>query len=91
MEQTFYFKRIFIVIPDSLGIGGDKRAAEFGDRGANTLLHTSETGLLTIPTLKTLGIDNIAKLSGYNKNKHPQAFSARLSALSNAKDSLAGH
>lgn len=44
------YKRIFMIITDSLGIGGDKRAEEFGDKGANTLLNVSKTGLLKIPT-----------------------------------------
>lgn len=42
-------KRIILIVTDSLGIGGDKRQAEFGDKGANTLLSVSKTGLLEIP------------------------------------------
>lgn len=44
------YNRVFMIITDSLGIGGDKRATEFGDKGANTFLHVSQTGLLEIPT-----------------------------------------
>jgi phosphopentomutase len=44
------FKRIFMIVTDSLGIGNDPRANEFGDEGANTFMHISDTGLLKMPT-----------------------------------------
>ena len=34
------FKRVFLVVLDSLGIGEAPDAEKFGDVGANTLLHT---------------------------------------------------
>ena len=43
------FKRVIMIVTDSLGIGGDSRAEEFGDAGADTFFHISETGLLNIP------------------------------------------
>lgn len=43
------FNRVFMVVTDSLGIGQDPRAKEFGDEGADTLFHVSQTGLLDIP------------------------------------------
>lgn len=44
------YNRIFMVVTDSLGIGGDKRAVEFNNKGANTFHSVSKTGLLEIPT-----------------------------------------
>lgn len=44
------YKRIFMIVTDSLGIGEDKNAKQFGDQGANTFFHVSETNLLEIPT-----------------------------------------
>lgn len=85
------FNRVFMVVTDSLGIGGDQRAEEFGDKGANTLLHVSETRLLEIPTWKKMGIDSIAKLDGFNKAFKQTAYMARVEGMSNAKDTLAGH
>lgn len=85
------YNRIFLIITDSLGIGDDPRAKEFGDKGANTFLHISETGLLEIPTWKKLGIDSIANLAGFNKAVKQSAYMARMNELSNAKDTLAGH
>lgn len=85
------YKRIFMIVTDSLGVGQDPRAKEFGDKGANTFFHVSETGLLNIPTWKKLGIDSIAKLTGFNKAVKQTAYMARVNELSNAKDTLAGH
>ena len=48
--MDYKFKRIFMIVTDSLGIGPDKKQKSFGDEGANTLFHVSETGLLDIPT-----------------------------------------
>ena len=51
------FKRIFIIVTDSLGIGEMPDADKFGDKGANTFVHISEKcGGLNIPTLNSLGI-----------------------------------
>ena len=85
------FNRIFMVVTDSLGIGEDPRAKEFGDEGANTLLHVSETGLLNIPTWKKMGIGSITKVKGINKPDRQTAYMARINGISNAKDTLAGH
>lgn len=84
-------KRVILIITDSLGIGGDPRQKEFGDKGANTLLSVSRTGLLEIPRWKKLGIDSIAELFGFNKAIKQEAYMARMEELSNAKDTLAGH
>ena len=83
--------RIILIVTDSLGIGGDKGAGKYGDKGANTFFHVSETGLLEIPTWKKLGIDSIAKLTGFNKAIKQTAYTARMQEFSNAKDTLAGH
>ncbi|MGZ9413309.1 phosphopentomutase [Mycoplasma sp. 480] len=86
------FKRIFMIVTDSLGIGDDGRQKEFGDQGADTLFHVSESNLLEIPTWKKLGIGEITKLHNYGKkNKNHLAYMARIVEKSNAKDTLAGH
>lgn len=86
------FKRIFMIVTDSLGIGGDeKKQKEFGDLGANTLLHVSETGILEIPTWKKLGITSIAKIKNPGKLKNQLAYTAKVQELSNGKDTLTGH
>ena len=85
------FNRIFMVVTDGLGIGGDKRQEEFGDKGANTLLAVSGSDDFSIPTWKKFGIDSIAKIEGHNKAINQTAYMARTWSHSNAKDTLAGH
>ncbi len=85
------FKRIFWIVTDSLGIGGDKREKEFGDQGANTFAHISNSGLLEIPTWRKMGINNIVNLKGMPPTKTQEAYTVRLNELGNAKDTLAGH
>jgi len=53
------FKRIFIIVLDSLGIGALPDAADYGDAGSNTLACVSASPKLDIPTLKALGLYSI--------------------------------
>lgn len=85
------FKRIIMIVTDSLGIGEDKRAFEFNDIGSNTLYHVSQKIKLEIPTWKKLGISSIAKLADTKPLKNQIGYSARVEELSNGKDTLTGH
>lgn len=86
------FKRIFFIVTDGLGIGPEPRQEEFGDKGANSLLHASEALPLEIPTWKSLGITEVAKISGHNqKIKNPLAYVGKIHEMSNGKDTLTGH
>lgn len=85
------YKRILMIVTDSLGIGGDKRQEEFGDKGANTFLHISEKFQLEIPTWKKLGITSIAKLHNQGKQNSQLAYTAVVNEISNGKDTLVGH
>lgn len=89
--MNYRFKRIFMIVTDSLGIGPDKQQKAFGDEGANTLFHVSETGLLEIPTWKKMGITSIANIKNPGKIKNQIAYTARVQELSNGKDTLTGH
>ena len=56
MELTYKkYKRIFLLICDSLGIGYDPHQEEYDDKGANTYLHIAQKmGKLNIPNLNIL-------------------------------------
>ena len=57
------YKRIIILVMDSVGIGHAPDAANFNDEGANTLGHIEATaGLIHCPTLRSLGLANIADI-----------------------------
>ena len=80
-----------MIVTDSLGIGPDQKQKKYGDEGANTLLHVSETGLLNIPTWKKMGITSIAQIKNPGKIKKQIAYTAKVQELSNGKDTLTGH
>ncbi len=84
------YKRIIVVVADSLGVGNDPREKEFGDQGANTWGHISEAFKLDMPQFNALGIGEITQISQMKSN-HTIGYAGRLNALSNAKDTMAGH
>ena len=48
------FKRIFLMVLDSLGVGETQDAANYDDAGANTLGHIVESTNLFVPNLKKI-------------------------------------
>ena len=91
--KNYRYKRIFVVVADSMGTGYMKDAANFGDEGANTLLHIGEKmpNGLNVPTLNSLGLGDLDPIKGTSKVSHPQAFVAKANEVSNGKDTMTGH
>jgi len=86
------FKRIFIIVTDSVGIGEMPDADKFGDKGTNTFVHTAEKcGGLNIPTMNSLGLNDLADIKGTNKVSHPNSYCMRLKEASAGKDTMTGH
>ncbi|MBR0033744.1 MAG: phosphopentomutase [Bacilli bacterium] len=86
------FKRIFVIVTDSAGIGEMPDAEKFGDKGTNTWVHTAEKcGGLNVPNMNSLGIGDLAPVKGTTKVNHPHAYSMRLREASNGKDTMTGH
>lgn len=86
------YKRIFVVVMDSAGIGAMPDAKEFGDEGTNTFVHISEkVNGLNIPNLNALGIGDLAPIVGTTKVIHPHSIVTTLKEASNGKDTMTGH
>lgn len=86
------YRRIFIIVVDSCGIGGAKDAERFGDAGTDTLGHIAETvGNLSIPNMQKLGIANLKELKNIAPVEKPTGYFTRLSETSNGKDTMTGH
>lgn len=86
------FKRIFLIVLDSLGIGNGKDAARFGDSGSDTWGHIAERmESFHIPNLQKLGIGNFKKLKGVSPVESPKAKFFRLNEASSGKDTMTGH
>ena len=86
------YKRIFLIVMDSVGCGTAPLSYKFGDDGANTIKHISEaTNGINLPTLESFGYGNLTEIKGVKKNNTPIAFYGKMDELSNAKDTLSGH
>ena len=86
------FKRIFLIVIDSLGIGAMKDAAEYGDAGADTLGHIDQTVKeLKLSAMEKLGLGNLCTLSHVAPSDHPLGYYARLNEASLGKDTMTGH
>lgn len=82
------FKRIFLIVLDSLGVGEAIDAKKFDDEGCNTLGHILKYNFIDYPNLEKMGFLNLvnytntSKTDSYYTKAHPKA---------NGKDTLTGH
>lgn len=81
------YKRVFLVVLDSVGIGGAVDEEKFGDYGVNTLLHTIEKTDGSLPSLARMGLLNLID----DVNSESDAYYTRARCISNGKDTLTGH
>ena len=84
------YKRIIILVMDSVGIGHAPDAAKFNDEGSNTLGNIEATaGLIHCPTLRSLGLANIADI----KTDETPVMGAygKMEEVSTGKDTTSGH
>lgn len=86
------FKRIFLIVTDSLGVGELEDAAQYGDAGANTLKHLSfSKPSFALPNLGKWGIGNITTVNNVPPQARPLASFGKMKELSVGKDTLTGH
>lgn len=86
------YKRIFVIVLDSLGIGAMPDSPEFGDDGVDTLGHILEKmGSLDIPNLRKLGLLNLHTGGNMDGVENPMGRFMRLGEMSNGKDTMTGH
>ncbi|MBX3597804.1 MAG: phosphopentomutase [Rhizobiaceae bacterium] len=101
--------RAFLFVLDSFGVGGAPDAEAYGDAGANTYGHIVDAcregrgnrqglreGLLDLPNMRALGLDNAAALAGDAMQGAgtallPGSFHAAASEVSKGKDTPSGH
>ncbi|MBM7598061.1 phosphopentomutase [Virgibacillus halotolerans] len=87
-----HFKRVFLIVMDSVGIGEAPDAENFNDKGADTLGHIAEhMNGLDMPHMGKLGLSNIKKIQGIEKAAIPQAHFTKMQEASNGKDTMTGH
>ena len=84
------FKRVHLIVMDSVGIGEAPDAAAFGDVGSDTLGHIAEIAGLTIPNLEKLGLGTIRPLKGVS-DQATSGYATKLEEVSVGKDTMTGH
>lgn len=90
--SSYTYKRVFLVVMDSVGIGEAPDAEQFGDKGANTLGHIAERmNGLNMPNMAKLGLSNIEEVKGVPKADRPLAFYTKMEEASSGKDTMTGH
>ena len=86
------YKRIFVIVLDSLGIGAMSDSTKFGDEGVDTFGHILEKkGSIQIPNLQKLGMLNLHPAGEMTAVAKPAGRYMRVSEASNGKDTMTGH
>jgi phosphopentomutase len=86
------FKRIHLVVMDSVGIGEAPDAKDFGDEGSDTIGHIAERMEgLNMPNLEKMGLSNIRPIKGISPVDKPIAYFGKMQEASVGKDTMTGH
>jgi phosphopentomutase len=85
------FRRVILLILDSVGIGEMPDAASYGDTGSDTLGNIARIRPLHLPHLCELGLANIKPLTGLEPAAEPHAAFGRCALASPGKDTTTGH
>lgn len=86
------FKRIFVIVTDSLGVGELPDSYKYDDVGANTFKHLSYSkNDFNIPTLDKMGIGNLTDINNTSKRNKTIASYGKMKEKSVGKDTLTGH
>lgn len=89
------YKRVFVIVMDSVGTGAAHDAAKFDDVGSDTLGHVGEyyKGALKLPNLGKLGISNLrdTPIEGVPVADPAIGDYGKVEEISAGKDSMDGH
>ncbi|MFU8786433.1 MAG: phosphopentomutase [Candidatus Izemoplasmataceae bacterium] len=86
------YKRIFLIVIDSVGIGEMPDAKDYGDVGANTIRNISlATNGITLPNMESLGYGNLTEIKGVNPVSNPKGYYTKMAEISVGKDTMTGH
>ena len=92
LRQTQKYKRVFIIVVDSMGIGPMPDSEKYGDTDVDTLGHIAEKQTsFKIPNLQKMGIANLKKLKGVPPVEKPLGYQMVMKEQSIGKDTMTGH
>ncbi len=86
------YKRTFLIVIDSVGVGALPDAKAFGDEGANTIANIAKSeGGITLPNMEKLGYGNLTDIQGIKPLKNTLGYYTKMGEISNGKDTMTGH
>ena len=75
LRQNHKYKRVFVIVVDSMGIGPMPDSEKYGDINVDTLGHIAEKQTsFVIPNLQKMGITNLKKLKGVPPVEKPLGY-----------------
>ncbi|GGE54381.1 phosphopentomutase [Priestia taiwanensis] len=90
--SKYSYKRVFLIVMDSVGIGEAPDADKYGDKGSDTLGHIADhMNGLHMPNMAKLGLSNIREIKGIEKANKPMAYYTKMQEVSAGKDTMTGH
>lgn len=86
------FKRVLVMVFDSLGVGELPDAGRYGDEGSHTLDNLARaSGGVRLPNLASLGLGLIEGIKTIEKAERPIGSFGRMREASPGKDTATGH
>lgn len=85
------YKRVILIVLDSVGIGALPDAGLYGDEGSNTICNIAGRVPLNIPNMVSLGLGNIEGAYNLPKSASPKGAYGRAAEKSAGKDTTTGH
>ena len=83
------FRRVILIIMDSVGAGALPDAGAYGDQGSDTLGNIAKAVGLRVPTLRSLGLAEVSSIG--EPAPPPRGAVGRMAETSAGKDSVTGH
>jgi phosphopentomutase len=86
------FKKITVIVLDSVGIGELPDAPAYGDAGAHTVGHIAQrVPELELPNMRRLGLGNITPIADWKPEPSPTGYYGKMAEVSVGKDTMTGH
>ncbi|MFH1598178.1 MAG: phosphopentomutase [Patescibacteria group bacterium] len=90
-RKRVMFRRIIILVMDSVGIGAQLDAADYKSVGAHTFHHAAQAHpRFRVPNLEKLGIGNIVGISNIPTADKPLAHYGRMAEVTSGNDTFFG-
>ena len=86
------YKRVFLIVIDSVGVGALPDAHLFGDEGSNTIKHIADVaGPIHLPNMEKIGLGHLTEIKGVEPLDKTIGNYSKMAEISNGKDTMTGH